>query len=85
MENKLIPDAKQETLQNILTEEEVQKLTGLTKPQLADCRNRKQLPFLKISSTCRLYREADLVEWLKTLRTVLNQGSLSHVGSHSQA
>ena len=46
---------QEDTLQNILTEEEVLKLTGLTKNQLADCRNERRLPFLKINKNCRLY------------------------------
>ena len=74
MENKSIPGDHQDTLQNILTEEEVLKLTGLTKNQLADCRNKKQMPFLRINQNCRLYLERDVVSWLKGLRTVLNSG-----------
>lgn len=65
----------QDTLQNILTEDEILKLTGLTKNQLADCRNDRGLPFLKINKNCRLYRERSVVEWLKGLETVLNSNS----------
>ncbi len=74
MENKSTSGDHQDTLQNILTEEEVLKLTGLTKSQLADCRTRKQLPFLRINQKSRLYLERDLVAWLKDQRMVLNTG-----------
>lgn len=73
MDNKLTPDAQGDTLQNILTEAEVEKLLGLTKGQLADLRIKKQLPFLKVSRTARLYLESDLVAWLKGKKTVLNR------------
>lgn len=72
MESKSIHGENQDTLQNILTETELLKLTGLKKSQLADCRNKKRLPFLKINQTCRLYLERDVVTWLKSLATVLN-------------
>ncbi len=71
-ENKSILDVQQETLQNILTEEEVLKLTGLRKSQLANCRAKKRLPFLKVSQRCRLYLESDLVAWLKRFRIAVN-------------
>jgi hypothetical protein len=51
------------------------KITGLTKSQLADCRTKKRLPFLKINQYCRLYLERDVVDWLKKSRTVLNSGA----------
>jgi hypothetical protein len=47
-------------------------LLGITKNQLADCRNKKRLPFLKVNLTYRLCLERDIVEWLKGLRKVLN-------------
>lgn len=72
MGDKKIQEGNQDTLQNILTEEEVQKLTGLSKGQLDVCRREKQLPFLKVNQNCRLYLEADIVNWLKSQRTVLN-------------
>ncbi len=71
-ESKSMSEERHDTLQNILTEEEVLKLTGLKKNQLADSRNKKQLPFLKINQNCRLYLESDLVIWLKGCRKVLN-------------
>ena len=72
MEGKSTPEDQQDTLQNILTEDEVLKLTGFKKSQLAEMRNKKQLPFLRISTKSRLYLERDLVAWVKRSRTVLN-------------
>ena len=74
-ECKSMCENRQDTLQNVLTEEEILKLTGLTKAQLADCRNDRGLPFLKINKNCRLYLERDVVAWMKGLRTVLNSDS----------
>ena len=71
-ESKSTLGEPRDTLQNILTEDEVLKLTGLKKNQLADSRNKKRLPFLKINQNCRLYLESDVVTWLKGLRTVLH-------------
>lgn len=74
-ESKPTAGESQDTLQNILTESEVLKLTGLKKLQLTEARNKKRLPFLKINTTCRLYLESDVVAWLKTCRVVLNAAS----------
>ena len=73
-ESKSMPEEHQDTLQNVLTEDELLKLTGLKKSQLADSRTRKRLPFLKINQNCRLYLERDVVTWLKSLRVVINSG-----------
>ncbi len=62
----------EETLENILTEGEILKLTGLTKSQLGEMRNREGFPFLKINRNNRLYLERDVVQWFKGRRTVLN-------------
>ncbi len=66
-ENRAMSEERQETLQNIVTEEELLKLTGLKKSQLAECRNKRRLPFLKVNQRCRLY-----LAWLKTCRKVIN-------------
>ena len=71
-DNKSTHGESRETLQNILTEDEVLKLLGLKKSQLAEYRIKKQLPFIKINQRCRLYLESDLVTWLKNFRMVLN-------------
>ena len=72
MQDRKISEGSLETLQNILTEEEVKQLTGLSKGQLDVCRREKRLPFLKVNQNCRLYLESDVVQWLKSQRTVLN-------------
>ncbi len=73
MENNSTQNHVQETLENVLTEEEILKLTGLKKSQLAELRNREGFPFLKINSNNRLYLESDVVQWFKGRRTVLNR------------
>ncbi len=65
-----------DTLQNILTEEEILKLTGLTKGQLSDIRNSRGFPFLKINRNSRLYLERDVVEWFTQQKVVLNADEL---------
>ena len=62
----------EETLESILTEGEILKLTGLTKSQLGEMRNKEGFPFLKINRNNRLYLESDVVQWFKGRRTVLN-------------
>ncbi len=64
-----------ETLQNVLTEKEVIELLGLTKNQLSVLRTNGQLPFLKVNRNARLYLENDLVNWLKSKRTILNESN----------
>ena len=73
MENNSIQNHVQETLENILTEEEILKLTGLKKSQLGVLRNNEGFPFLKVNQNNRLYLESDVVAWFKGRRTVLNK------------
>jgi len=73
MEHKSTHEDLQETLQNVLTEEELKKLLGLTKNQLAELRTNGQMPFLKINRTSRLYLESDLMTWLRGRKVVLNR------------
>ncbi len=73
MENSSTPNHVQDTFENVLTEEEILKLTGLKKSQLAELRNREGFPFLKINRNNRLYLESDVVAWFKGRRTVLNK------------
>ena len=62
-----------ETLQNVLTEKDLCEYLGLNKNQIADLRNKKGLPFVKLNDRCRLYLENDLVEFFKANRKVLNK------------
>ena len=73
MENSTTLNHEKDTLENVLTEEEILKLTGLRKSQLAELRNREGFPFLKINRNNRLYLESDVVAWFKGRRTVLNR------------
>jgi len=73
MENSSTQNHVKDTLENVLTEEEILKLTGLKKSQLAELRNREGFPFLKINRNNRLYLESDVVQWFKGRRTVLNR------------
>ena len=73
MESKPTKDENRETLQNVLTEKEVENLLGLTKNQLSTLRNEERLPFLKVNRNCRLYLESDLVDWLKARKLVMNR------------
>ena len=73
MENSSTQNHVQETLENVLTEEEILKLTGLTKSQLGVLRNKERFPFLKVNTNNRLYLESDVVAWFKGRRTVLNR------------
>ena len=72
MENNITHEGQPETLQNVLTEEELKKLLCLTKNQLGDLRNKEQMPFIKISRTSRLYLESDLMNWLRGRKMVMN-------------
>gem|GEM_PF-2574181 len=61
------------TLQNVLTEQDLCELLGMKKEQVADLRNRKGLPFIKVSQRNRLYFEKDIIEFFTKQRMVLNR------------
>jgi len=62
-----------ESLDQILTEAEVIEFLGISKNILGFLRTEKQLPFCKVSRTKRFYLTGDLVDYLKSRRTVLNK------------
>ncbi len=64
------------TLQNVLTEKDLLDLLGMTKGQVADLRNRKGLPFIKISQRNRLYFEKDIIDFFTNQRMVLNRAEI---------
>lgn len=66
----------QETLQNIVTEPEIEKLLGVTKDQLAQLRRNNGLPFVKINNRSRLYFESDLMEFFRSRRVRLNHAEI---------
>ena len=62
-----------QTLENIVPEEELLKLLAVKKGALGVLRREKGFPFLKISTRCRVYLESDIVAWLIAHRVVLNR------------
>jgi len=62
------------TLKNVLTENDLTELLGLTKGQISDLRRKKGLPFIRINQNSRLYLEDDLIEFFFKQRIILNQG-----------
>ena len=58
-------------LQGMLTEEELMKVLGLKKTDLAYLRG-KGMPYVELSKTRRVYLEADLMAWFKK-RTVTKE------------
>ncbi len=54
----------QEKLENFIAEETLCNLLGVKKAHLAALRTSKNLPFIRIGRTKRLYREQSIVQWL---------------------
>jgi hypothetical protein len=61
-------------LQGVFTEKEVGEFLGLTKGQLTRLRF-QGLPFVKVNQRARFYLEDDVMDWLRSKRTVLNRAS----------
>jgi len=51
-------------IQNLITEDELKELFGISKPTLSRLRLEEGLPYLRISMTRRLYLESDVIDWL---------------------
>lgn len=66
-------DQIKRNLNEIMTEQEVIDLTGLTKGALANLRNNKKLPFCPITSRVRIYMVADIVDYISGRRRILNK------------
>ena len=66
-------DGQTNPLNEILTEQELIELLGIKKDFLNRLRREKQFPFCKISETQRLYLARDVVEYIKSKRTVINR------------
>ena len=60
-------------LDELLTEKELLDLLGLKKETLADLRLNHKLPFCKITRLKRLYLVVDIMEFIKSTRTILNR------------
>jgi excisionase family DNA binding protein len=54
----------QEKLENFIAEQTLCELLGVKKAHLAALRAQKNLPFIRIGRTKRLYREQSIVQWL---------------------
>ena len=76
MSEQKTPNGSNETLQNIITELEIEKLLGVTNDQLARLRTNCGLPFVKINNRSRLYFESDLMEFFHSRRVRLNQAKI---------
>jgi len=61
------------TLQNVLTENDLCELLGMTGKQVADLRNKEGLPFIKLNRKTRFYFERDIIEFFTNRRIVLNR------------
>ena len=59
-------------LNEILTEKELIELLGIKKDFLNRLRREKQFPFCKISGTQRVYLARDVVDFIKSKRTVID-------------
>ena len=64
------------TLHNVLTENDLCELLGMKKSQIADLRNLKGLPFIKLGRNNRLYFEQDVIAFFRQQRMVLNRSEL---------
>ena len=65
-----------ETLRNVLTERELCELLGMNKEQVGVLRRAKGLPFIKLTDRARLYFEADLVDFFRRNRVILNRAEM---------
>ena len=58
-------DQKRRDLNEVMTEQEVIDLTGLSKSSLTRLRNEKGLPFCSMTNTCRIYLVTDIIEYIE--------------------
>ena len=68
-------DNQRATLKNVLTEQDLLDLLGLTKTQVSDLRLKKGLPFIKVNQNSRLYFEDDIIQFFYSSRVILNKDS----------
>lgn len=66
-------ESQNQNLDSILTEKEVLDLFGIKKTALDSLRRNSQLPYCSVTTYNRVYFVADILEWLKTRRKVLNE------------
>ena len=72
MENR---STKEETLQNVVPEKEVQEILGVSKEGLSRLRYEKKLPFVEVNRKSRIYIESSLVKWISDQEKVLNKNT----------
>jgi hypothetical protein len=61
------------SLNEILTEQELLDLLGIKKDFLSRLRLEKQFPFCKVSDRTRIYLVRDVVDYIKSKRMVINK------------
>ena len=66
-----------DTINELLTEKELLELFGIKKESLDYLRREKQLPFLKVGTTTRLYHQRSIMKWLMNREVVLNRAEMS--------
>ena len=64
---------EQVTIKNVITEDELIDLFGISKANLDDLRYNYKLPFYKINKLSRVYLEQDVIDWLVPRKQVLNK------------
>ena len=68
-------DKSRATLKNVLTEQDLLDLLGLTKRQVSDLRRNKKLPFIKVNQNARLYFEDDIIDFFYRSRVILDRNA----------
>jgi hypothetical protein len=63
-------------LNEILTEKELLDLLGMKKSALNELRYKHHFPFCRVSNTNRIYLTADVVDFIKSKRIVINKHDL---------
>ena len=62
-------------MNDIITEQELLNLIGLSRGGLDDLRHKHQLPFCRITSRNRVYLVKDVLNFIASRRVILNEGS----------
>ena len=63
------------SVDDILTEQELLDLLGITKSKLTDLRYRHRLPFCRLSQRNRIYLVSDVLDFIASRRIVLNRNA----------
>ena len=65
---------KPENINDILTEQEVLDLLGVTKSALDEFRQKRKLPFCKLTVRNRIYLVRDVLDFISSKRMVIKRG-----------